>query len=90
MLIGLLAKESIAHVMFQARPNGQAKKENIPHFRLCLVCGRCGIGGRLLPLEVKGVVSDDVEAATSSANFSRLAVADSTAAVPSNTLWTAT
>lgn len=42
--------------------------------------------GRLLPLDVKGVVSDDVEAATSSASFSRVADADSTAAAPSNTL----
>jgi hypothetical protein len=86
MLMCLLAKDNIAHVMFQARPNGQARNENIPHFRVCLAFGRCGIGGLLLPLVVKGVVSEEVEAATSSANFSRLAVADSTAAVPSNTL----
>jgi len=82
----LHAKDNMAHVIFQAKPNGQARNEKIPHFRVCLACVRCGMTGRLLPLEVKGVVSDDVEAATSSASFSRVADADSTAAAPSNTL----
>jgi hypothetical protein len=84
----LHANDSIAHVIFHASPNGQAKNDSIPHLRLFRACGRSGTGACLLSCEVNGVVSEDVEAATSSANFSREAVADSTAAVPSKTLCT--